>query len=300
MSSQIDQLRANFNMMNTTQKAQFINNLRHHLQGVMNEEYSNFLNECVAQYNLEVRAEPVVPVVPVMQAEPSAPVTPNEPVVTAAPVQPVVPTEPVTPVQPFVPVEPVVTTAPVQPFAPIPQFPNQPYAPNQPYVHTAQQFVPPAKPTAPGRMFLKVVGILYIIFAGISILVSLSGLASSDYWDIFLPLDFIPWSLYYAIALLHGGWLLFVGITGLRHCVNLSKGKLLLKLGIAAIVVDALFIAWVIVIGYAGAATFTFIGLALPILYVIGASKNKQAFETQTQTQGQEPPPHQPGGFPPQ
>lgn len=54
MASQIEQLRASFEKMNTTQKKAFIDNLKQKLQGNTNSEYTRFLNECVQKYNTAV------------------------------------------------------------------------------------------------------------------------------------------------------------------------------------------------------------------------------------------------------
>ena len=54
MASQIDQLRTQFNGMNTTQQKEFIDKLRVKLQGANNAEYTKFLNECVHKHNTAV------------------------------------------------------------------------------------------------------------------------------------------------------------------------------------------------------------------------------------------------------
>jgi len=285
MSYQIDQLRANFNMMTTSQKAHFINSLRQQLHGVMNEEYSSFLNECVERYNAEVRPEPVMSAVPTVSNIPDIPVIPvipGEPAIPAESITPVAPQEQVVlEQQPFVapitPVAPVVNTMPAAPFIPV-----APAAPAAPVTTNP----------APGKSFMNAVGILYIVFAGIGILSSLLGLSTADGWDITAPLNHIPWSLYYAIALLQGGWLLFVGITGFSHRANPAKGKLIASLAIADIVIFVLLFIGTIVVGYTWGSTVCFFGLTLPILFLVGARKNMKAF----QEQNANVPPQQPGG----
>ncbi|MCL1882785.1 MAG: hypothetical protein FWF81_03420 [Defluviitaleaceae bacterium] len=55
MTSQIEQLRANFGRLNTAQKKQFIDNLKQKIQGKNNPEYAKFLNECIQSYNADIR-----------------------------------------------------------------------------------------------------------------------------------------------------------------------------------------------------------------------------------------------------
>jgi len=51
---------------------------------------------------------------------------------------------------------------------------------------------------APGRKFLLVTGILYVIFGGIAIFTSASGIASASFWDLVLPTaSGMSWNLYY-------------------------------------------------------------------------------------------------------
>jgi len=60
MTPSVEQMRAQFNMMDTVQKSYFINNLKQHMYGVNDPEYVRFLNECIARYNAEtvVRTNP--------------------------------------------------------------------------------------------------------------------------------------------------------------------------------------------------------------------------------------------------
>jgi uncharacterized membrane-anchored protein len=60
-SPQIQQLRTQFNGMNTVQKKQFIDNLKVKLQGSNNSEYRAFLNECIQNYNVAVKSGVVAP-----------------------------------------------------------------------------------------------------------------------------------------------------------------------------------------------------------------------------------------------
>ena len=55
MSAQINQLRVQFKPMSVAQKKTFIDNLKIKLHGKNNPTYTAFLNECVRQYNAELR-----------------------------------------------------------------------------------------------------------------------------------------------------------------------------------------------------------------------------------------------------
>lgn len=59
MSSQINQMRVQFNGMNNPQKKQFIDNLKVKLQNSNNAEYKKFLNECIQNYNTAVKGTSV-------------------------------------------------------------------------------------------------------------------------------------------------------------------------------------------------------------------------------------------------
>jgi hypothetical protein len=56
MSTQIDQLRAQFNGLSTDEKGQFVDKLKSKLQGSNNTEYIKFLDECAQKHNSEVNS----------------------------------------------------------------------------------------------------------------------------------------------------------------------------------------------------------------------------------------------------
>ena len=56
MASQIQQLRVQFSNLNTTQQKEFIDKLKQKVQSTNNQDYKDFLNECVQKYNSAVRA----------------------------------------------------------------------------------------------------------------------------------------------------------------------------------------------------------------------------------------------------
>ena len=134
---------------------------------------------------------------------------------------------------------------------------------------------------APGRMFLLVVGILYIVFAGIGLIGAIPMLLSASYWDAILPAT-LPWAVWYGFAALVGLYELFMGIMGVKNRNDLSKASFLRTLGFVsiALVVLSAIIGFTMFSGVfgGGVAIFTLIfGLILPVLYVIGAMKNMQA-----------------------
>lgn len=61
MASQIPQLRQQFDRYTTTQKKQFIDNLKTKIVGTNNAEYISFLNECTQKYNVAVGGGAVAP-----------------------------------------------------------------------------------------------------------------------------------------------------------------------------------------------------------------------------------------------
>ena len=137
-----------------------------------------------------------------------------------------------------------------------------------------------AKRRAPGSRFLLITGILYIVFFTISALVWAIMLASPDDW---LP-EFggeamrDAWSIYYTICLIHAMFLVFVGIMGLVLRANRKRANILLTLGVADLLILVLnaIVAGVLGIYYYNAG-FVFLPfhLVLPILFIVGAVKNR-------------------------
>jgi len=122
---------------------------------------------------------------------------------------------------------------------------------------------------SPGKNFLLVTGILYIIFAGIGILgvASLSGIMSP------LALDRIlggPRLTFYVLLAVYS---LFVGIMGIIHSKNNEMASTLIFLAIIGTIWNILlYIASPVLI-----SPFMLLDYILPILFIIGAYKNKQA-----------------------
>ena len=54
-SPQVEKMKASFNKMTTAQKSIFIKNLKERLQDSKSVEFKEFLNECITQYNLDIK-----------------------------------------------------------------------------------------------------------------------------------------------------------------------------------------------------------------------------------------------------
>ena len=134
---------------------------------------------------------------------------------------------------------------------------------------------------APGRQFVLVVSILFIIFGGIGVLGAFSGLGTASLWNVIMPVS-LPWGVYYGFVLIAAGFRVFAGIMGVMNANNPEKASFLRLLGAVAaglVVVDAL-IALILFPGALGGITAVFgliFGLVLPVLFIIGAQKNMQA-----------------------
>ena len=137
---------------------------------------------------------------------------------------------------------------------------------------------------APGKNFLLVVGILYIIFGGIYIIISAIGLSTANYWDTILPTaNNMSWSVYYTISLIGSFWYVFIGIMGVTNRTRLERASLLRVLAcvdFGYILLHAI-LGFVIFSGALGGITAVYtlvVGLVLPILYLVGAQKNYTRF----------------------
>jgi len=131
--------------------------------------------------------------------------------------------------------------------------------------------------TAPGRGFLKVVGILYVVFAGLGILFSLLAMAGTAALGALLGINTSILTLLYVIMLLSSGYGLFLGIIGIKHCNDLRKAGFVRICGIVDLVLRSLTVIWGgVMLGFSGIVLESF-GLVLPILFLVGASKNAAA-----------------------
>ncbi len=128
-----------------------------------------------------------------------------------------------------------------------------------------------------GTGFLKVTGILMIIFGSIMLVITLLGISALVYLDSQLMGIMSLETLYVAAVLsLIGAVVQFVaGIVGVKNCRNPQKAGLCLGFGIATAVIST---AGALLAPLAGSEiNFVSIifGLVLPILFILGAIKNK-------------------------
>jgi hypothetical protein len=121
---------------------------------------------------------------------------------------------------------------------------------------------------APGKNFLKVAGILNIINGGISIIMFFKWVNNNF---LILVLNTGPGPVFFA-ATLAALVILFAGIMGVKYCATLEKAKVLLTLAVIELIVFAICVLY----NFSGISTLF---LAVSILYLIGALKNKKAFE---------------------
>ena len=128
-------------------------------------------------------------------------------------------------------------------------------------------------PKLPGRNFIFVPSILLLIGVVINIFTSVPMLLNAAYWDAVWPI-FIPWSVWYSFVLLSSAYTLFLAINGIRFRNILKKTEFLFALGIISLAIALLVLSFNLMV--IGASLPVFAGLLLPILYVIGAHKNRQ------------------------
>ncbi|MCL2545998.1 MAG: zinc ribbon domain-containing protein [Oscillospiraceae bacterium] len=169
-------------------------------------------------------------------------------------------------------------------------------------------FLRPQNP-AKGRIFLLVMGILYVLAGASGIMVALWGLVgggditaiftelfndlsglyydlgiNGGFWDSFIPTATTTmWTIYFGFAALVGGFDLFIGIMGITNREKLEKAKFLRTLAIISMVqiaISAVLVAlawggWFgLAIGFGGMFAFIY-----PVLYLVGAQQNLKAHQ---------------------
>ncbi len=131
-----------------------------------------------------------------------------------------------------------------------------------------------------GQGFLKVTGILMIIFGSISLITSLVAIFGVAALDSLFEGQYNMGMIYFScVLMLISAIAEFVtGIIGVANCKKPEKAKMCMAFGI---VVAALCVIGTVcnAIGYSsfGASNIfsLFCGLVLPVLFIIGATKNK-------------------------
>jgi len=125
----------------------------------------------------------------------------------------------------------------------------------------------------PGKSLILVSSILFIIGSGINIIVSIPMLLTADYWDRTLPI-FMPWSIWYIFAIVVSLFTIFIAIRGIKFCNVAEKASGLFTLGIISLIIAAIVIVFNLTT--LGFTPLAFAGVLWPVLYTIGASKNKR------------------------
>ncbi len=129
---------------------------------------------------------------------------------------------------------------------------------------------------APGKGFLKVSGILLIIFAVISILVLIIGIiAAASLGSLGGEVGALAGGIAVGalvIGLISCAFSLVMGILGVKYANVPSKAQVCMVFAIIAIALQI-----VTLVTGGSDIVMTIIGLVLPVLYLIGALKNKQA-----------------------
>lgn len=148
---------------------------------------------------------------------------------------------------------------------------------------------------ARGRKFLKVVGIILIVFGGISLLMALfSVMGASAIISMGMPAGIMWASIVFSVVA--SGIQLFAGICGVRYCEVTEKAKTCLILGVIMVVIQVVsaVIGYIQTVQTAHLATLTsgvvsstttvmstvfglIIGLILPVLYLYGAILNTKS-----------------------
>jgi len=137
---------------------------------------------------------------------------------------------------------------------------------------------------APGRPYLLGAGIVFIVNGGVSILTSLIGVITSGFWDRTLPMaNGMSWSIFYSVSLLGALLYLYAGIRGVKGNSQLEQAEALRGIGIICM---CYVVVSVILNFFAYASLFhgftniisLMLGAALPILYIVGAGKNLEAY----------------------
>ena len=124
---------------------------------------------------------------------------------------------------------------------------------------------------APGSTLIMVVAILFLVF-GILAAIGLAGigalLAYAAVGGAVIVLSVILSVLMVVLEII-------AGILGIRFCNNLFKADFLFKYSVVLLIVAIISLIFGIVTS--GVAWTSFVGLVLPILYLVGANMNKNA-----------------------
>lgn len=133
---------------------------------------------------------------------------------------------------------------------------------------------------AKGAGFLKVTGIIMIIGGSIGIIIAILALVGVAALDTMGVTDYIEYNtgLLYAsgaISLIGAAMELVAGIIGVKNCKKPEKAGTCMVFGIIVILFSLIGSILTVVGGDSFPVVSFLIGLVLPVLYIIGAVKNK-------------------------
>ncbi len=131
-----------------------------------------------------------------------------------------------------------------------------------------------------GKNFLKVTGILMIIGGAIAIITSvLSLITIITMMAVIVYVGFSPLLAWITVILAFGGSILelIAGIMGVKYCDDPQKAKMLLGYGVIIVAICILNNIIGLIIGTEFSVVSLLVGLVIPILYIIGASKNMKS-----------------------
>ena len=134
-----------------------------------------------------------------------------------------------------------------------------------------------AKIEAKGSGFLKVTGILMIIGGALSIILSIVGILGIAALAV-INVGSISMGLLYVsgiLAIVSSVVELIAGIVGVKHCKNPEKAKACIVWGAIVAVLTVVSAILTVAGGSAFPWVSLLIGLVVPVLYIIGAVKNK-------------------------
>ncbi len=133
---------------------------------------------------------------------------------------------------------------------------------------------------AQGKGFLKVCGILMIIGGGLGAILSLIAVMGAAYTVqlaamVGLQINEPLLIAGLAISIIGSAFQLFTGIQGVKNCANVSAADKLLKFGIIIVVINIVSVILNVISGAEFNIFGLLLGLVVPVLFIIGAMKNK-------------------------
>ena len=131
-----------------------------------------------------------------------------------------------------------------------------------------------------GENFLKITGIIGVVICTILTMAVFAVFALVESSVVPAP-EGTVWIIEFAVLYLILVYSFFVYIMGIIHCKNTNKAKLLYNLGIILIItlIASSIYSLIMYDIYITAIIVITIDLIVPILYVVGASKNKKTVE---------------------